>query len=296
MPEVVEICIVSHYLITYIKNKYITNIETNGGRYKNGIPNIDILLNVLPLKITNINSKGKLLWFELLNEKTNEIFIILNTFGLTGIWTFNKLKNSNVLFEINNETNIYFDDQLHYGTFKITNKKGLTKKLNELGDDLLKTPFSDLDFLKKINSLKNKNKKIIDVLMEQKKNGVGSGLGNYLVAEILFHAKISPHRKMIDLSTEDIFVLSNTIKYILKLCYHTCNIGYFGNFTEYIPIHKKQIEKGIFPDFHIDIKIKKNDEFKFCVYRQNIDPFGNKIKKEKILNSRNFYWVENIQK
>ena len=296
MPEVVEICIVSHYLITYIKNKYITNIETNGGRYKNGIPNIDILLNVLPLKITNIDSKGKLLWFELLNEKTNEIFIILNTFGLTGIWTFNKLKNSNVLFEINNETNIYFDDQLHYGTFKITNKKGLTKKLNELGDDLLKTPFSDLDFLKKINSLKNKNKKIIDVLMEQKKNGLGSGLGNYLVAEILYNAKISPHRKMIDLLTEDIFVLSNTIKYILKLCYNTCTIGYFGNFIEYIPIHKKQIEKGIFPDFHIDIKIKKNDEFKFCVYRQNIDPFGNKIKKEKILNLRNFYWVENIQK
>lgn len=296
MPEVVEICVISHYLTTYIKDKYITNIEINGGRYKNGIPNLDIIFNTLPLKIMNINTKGKLLWFELLNEKTNEIFIILNTFGLSGIWTFNKLKNSDILFEINNMINLYFDDQLHYGTFKITNKKGLTKKLNELGDDLLKTQFTDLDFLKKINSLKNKNKKIINVLMEQKKNGLGSGLGNYLVAEILYHAKISPHRKIIDLSTEDIFVLSNTIKYILKLCYHTCNIGYFNYLSDYISLHKKQIEKKIFPSFHNDIIIEKNDVFKFYVYRQNVDPFGNKIKKEKILNSRNFYWVENIQK
>lgn len=296
MPEVVEICIVSHYLTTYIKNKYVTNIEVNGGRYKNGIPNMNLILDVLPLKIANINTKGKLLWFELLNEKTDEIIIILNTFGLTGIWTFDKLRNSDLLFKINNEINLYFDDQLHYGTFKITNKKGLTKKLNELGDDLLKTPFTDLDFLRKINLLRNKNKKIINVLMEQKKNGIGSGLGNYLVAEILYNAKISPHRKIIDLSTEDIFVLSNTIKYILKLCYNTCDIGYFSYLSEYIKLHRKQIEKGIFPNFHNEIIIKKNDVFRFNVYRQNVDSFGNKIKKEKILNSRNFYWVENIQK
>lgn len=296
MPEVVEICLFSHYLITYVKNKYITNVDITGGRYNKGIPNVDVLINAFPLKIINIDTKGKLMWFELLNEKTNEIFILLNTFGLTGIWTFDKLKYSDISFKIDNKINLYFDDQLHYGTFKITDKDGLKKKLNELGDDLLKTEFTNSDFLKKVQSIKNKNYKIINVLMNQKKNGLGSGLGNYLTAEILYHSKISPHRKIIDLSHEDILFLSQTIKYILKLCYLTNNIGYMTLFDDYIELHKKQIKKNIFPNYHNDIELEKNDIFKFYVYRQPNDPYGNNVKKEKIMGERNFYWVENVQK
>ena len=48
--------------------------------------------------------------------------------------------------------------------------------------------------------------------------------------------------------------------------------------------------------YHPDIKLK-DKTFKFLVYRQKLDPNGNKIKAEKINGSdRTTYWVPTVQK
>jgi formamidopyrimidine-DNA glycosylase len=128
--------------------------------------------------------------------------------------------------------------------------------------------------------------------MEQKKNaGLGSGIGNYLVAEILYDSKISPYMKMIDLfnNKNSIKRLEKSIKYIIKLAFITNKTKYFS-----MCIKKKNL-----PNYHPDIIISKNDKFKFKVYRLKIDPFKNPVIGSKIVGygnkKRTTYWAPNVQ-
>ncbi len=114
MPEVCEVCLTAQYL-NWIVGHEITQINVIGGRYlKKDIKGIDKLK--FPLKITGIDTKGKFMWFTLMhNDKT---FYMLNTFGLTGKWSFDKFDRT----EISHVTKIQvnrFCSNLEFHTSKI---------------------------------------------------------------------------------------------------------------------------------------------------------------------------------
>ena len=124
------------------------------------------------------------------------------------------------------------------------------------------------------------------VLMDQKK--VGSGIGNYLAAEILYRAKISPHRLASSLTEEEIKDLTYWIKYMTKLCYVDNHIGYMVDLEE----EANKIDRV---NYHPSIKLKK-EEFEFQVYGLKKDPLGNPVKADKgIVKGRTTYWVPKIQ-
>ena len=300
MPELCEVVFTAQYLLTKLKNRLITSIEVVSGRYTHekliGLDNL-----VYPLKILNIDSKGKFLWFEL--EHKNKKYYAMNTFGLTGHWGFHEENNIRIKITINSdiekEHTLYYTDPRNFGTLKITsNYSDLKDKLDSLGMDLLKTEFTEQQFIKIINDLnktKRKDKKIIEILMAQEKNkGIGSGLGNYLGPEILYRTKLSPHRKMISLTETEIKNLYDSIKYVVKLCYVNNKIGYMEMFKSYVDKHKEGVESGKYPNYHPDVNIG-NDEFKFNVYQQEKDPLGNEVKKSSIVGERTTYWVPSVQ-
>ena len=172
----------------------------------------------------------------------------------------------------------------NFGTFKFsTDREALNKKISQLRPDFLKDDF-DLD------EIRGYKIPIVKILMDQKK--VGSGLGNYLVAEILYRAGISPHRLGSKLSLADIKNLTYWIKYIVKLSYVDNHIGYMVNLDEEANRIKRK-------DYHPDIKLKERT-FKFMVYRKKLDPYGNKVRVDKIVGAggrmRGTYWVPAIQK
>lgn len=296
MPEIVEVCLTAEFMNTYFVNKVITSINIHGGRYLKKDPvGYNIIQNHLPLKITKIDSKGKFLWFELIDNNQNE-FYILNTFGLEGMWGTKQEKHSHIQLKINTKLSLWFTDMRNFGTIKFSNTNDdLIEKLTELGPDLLKTSFTDDEFIVRVNNIcskaKNKNAqklKIVRVLMDQTTNGIGSGIGNYLAPEILYRAKISPHTNICDLTKDQLHILSFNIKYTIKLSYETGKIGYIKKMD-------KSVEKLPRNNYHPDIKINKDDVFEFKVYRQKTDPHNNKVKADKIINERTTYWVPNVQ-
>ena len=303
MPEVCEIIYTTQYLLTKLKGRYLVSMKIISGRYTHeNLSGKNLINKYSPLKIKNIDNKGKFMWFELLNEKQNKIIYMLNTFGLTGHWGFKKNDSSRVQFNIENKDgtkkyNLYYTDARNFGTLKITDDiNDLNTKLNKIGRDLLKTEFTDKDFAKWIKDFKYQDTKIIKILMTQEKNkGLGSGLGNYLAPEILYHAKISPHRILNSLSNKEIKKLSHSIKYILKLCYTNNKIGYMENFKDFIEKHKEKVISGKYPDYHKNINVT-GKEFEFAVYRKKEDPLGNKVIIDKIIGDRSTYWVPTVQK
>ena len=140
--------------------------------------------------------------------------------------------------------------------------------------------------------------KIIKVLMNQdKSNGIGSGLGNYLCSEILYKSKLSPYRTLKSLTRKDIDNLCYSIKYIIKLSYYNNSTTYINSIPKkFIESHKTEIDNGKYPNYHSDIKFKKNQIFEFEIYGKKIDKLGNEIYPDKIINKgRTTYWVKNIQ-
>ena len=303
MPEGVEVCLTAQFLHYLLKGRKITTLQVTGGRYsRHELSGLKDFRSNLPLKVNSVNSKGKFLWFELEND-----YYILNTFGLEGGWGVQKKKHSGIHVTINKNNadsifDLYFSDPRNFGTLKIVKgdngKKELEKKLDSLGSDFLQTSFTDDEFYDRVRMvIKNKNKRnkeIIKILMDQRNNhGLGSGLGNYLVVEILYHAKISPYRKLIefyenkDLSDK----LSQAIKYVVSLSYKTSKIGYLARMDK---IMKKWINKNRRKyNFHNSVKL--NEVFKFKVYKQKTDPSGYKVKADKIISGRTTYWVPELQ-
>ena len=131
---------------------------------------------------------------------------------------------------------------------------------------------------------------------QSKKDGIGSGIGNYLSAEILYDAKISPHRTVEEIYNDDKLIkkLTKSIKLIIKLSYYCNYIGYMERFEDFKKIHDKLVENKKINNYHPNVNIK-NKKFLFNVYRQKLDKNKNKVKGEKIINGRTTYWVPKVK-
>jgi len=269
MPEGPEVKLISEYLNNYFKNTTIISIIFIKGRYTKNLPigYKTFTLN-LPLSVTRVKTKGKFIYFLLENNIS-----IWNTLGMSGDWSKKKIKHSKVCFETD-KGKIYFVDQRNFGTFKFCfNIECLTKKLNDIGPDMLSDNISLKIFIERINIKRNKNKKIGVVLLDQK---TISGIGNYLRSEILWYSKISPHRLISSLNDKEIKLLYKNIIKMIWIYYNTTKA-----------LNKKKITKN-------DIKKIDRDDG-FLVYMQKYDINGNKVKREK-LGMRTIHWVQQHQK
>jgi formamidopyrimidine-DNA glycosylase len=288
MPEGVEICraaeIISHELKNY-KLKKIIKIDENYKKLKGELG------DCLPSKIT-VLSIGKMMIFKL--EDNNYITI---SFGLEGNLSFKEKDYGKIkfVFKKNNETKyLYYNDMISYGNITLHNsKESYNKTIKKLGIDLLQSDIDDNDIVEMINKIKKTkyaSKLVLELLMDQKK--LGSGIGNYLSAEILYDAEISPWRKINSLDKKELKALAHSIRKTMKLFYLTNNSPYL----KYLKPYFNKVDKT---DFHSDIK-EDDEDHEFQVYRQKEDSDGNVVKKDKIIpvnsaKKRTTYWVPSIQ-
>ena len=133
MPEVVEVRKYADFLNKILKNKNIIEINILQGRYKKYGPfeRYNQLKDKLPIKVLDIKTKGKFLYFILEDD-----YYIFSTLGLRGGWTYklnekyqfttlvnnsykkNALNHLNVEFKID-KGSIYYFDMLSFGTLKV---------------------------------------------------------------------------------------------------------------------------------------------------------------------------------
>jgi formamidopyrimidine-DNA glycosylase len=276
MPEGPEVALTAEILDHYLVKKEITKMSVLSGKYsrKKGY-----LSEVpLPLKIIKIDSCGKFMWFELSQQH-----YISCTFGLTGYWSFEEQPHSRIRIDLKSKKipHVFFNDMRNFGTIEYhqTGDK-VVKKINSLRPDFLKDQFT-------LDTITKYKRKIVNVLMDQE--ALGSGIGNYLVAEILYRAKISPHQMCNKMTNTQIKKLEKSVRYIMKLAYKSNHTGYMmvldKQFPDYIPKY----------NYHPKV-VLKTKTFKFKVYLQKVDPKGNSVKAEKgLITGRTTHWVPAIQ-
>lgn len=284
MPEIIEVLITAEVLNQELKDFELIEINFINGRYLNKPFDYDLIKNK---KIIKIASYGKFMYFNFENDT-----YLFNTFGLTGKFSFNYDDNEqikiNLLFKNNDQIiNLYFYDKRGFGWFKIgNNKEELNKILLKKGPDILQNNFSNEQFINLFMKIKNKNINIVKALMDQKK--LFCGLGNYLVAELLYLSKINPFLNIKDLSEEQIINLYDNLKQLLVNLYNYPFEKYIKK--DIIDLHLINLNPHkYFPEI---INIQK---YKFNIYQRDYDDFCNEIITKEIIKDRLLYYCPNVQ-
>src|SRR5690606_34985802 len=134
--------------------------------------------------------------------------------------------------------------------------------LKSIGTDLLQTEVPDDEFKSKLMYYASE-KTISEALMNQ---SIFSGVGNYLKAESLYLARISPNRKVAHLSDDEFANLNQAVRSLIRESYQS------GGST-------LQTYKDLYGN-------TGNFSSRFAVYGQKQDPKGNKVEKTKTKHGR----------
>jgi len=268
MPEGPECRRYALFLGDYTGGEKLTKVEVVSGRYtKKELPGLKEFNEKLPLEIKGVGVHGKFI-YTIFEDKSS----MWSTLGMSGAWQNIETKHTRLKFSFENGKSVYFNDMRNFGTIKLSqDPKQLASKLSSFGPDMLAEDVTSENFLKSIRKKDDQN--ITKVLMDQ---SVIAGVGNYIKAESLYLARISPFKKVSDISDSNLQILNKTIKSVMRESFKTggATIKSYKDFYG---------ESGSFSS-------------RFLVYNQKIDPDGNEVIKEKTPDGRTTHWVPEIQR
>lgn len=245
MPEASECRLMTEYLNKLLKNKCIRSWTFLSGQYdnKNKSPKgFEDFEKNLPLLVESVKCKGKFIYFTLYNEYNN--FYILHSLRMTGRWQNYYDKYCKWVLVLDDDEKLWFRNPRCLATLEFsTSKQVLDDYIQNLGPDILTPSFS----LKKWRELcyKYSKKNITAFLMNQ---SVISGCGNYIKAEALYYAGISPLRKVGSLTDVESEKLYEGVRIIPRLSYNANGVsikdyadenGCKGGFVLKVYGHKK---------------------------------------------------------
>ncbi len=228
MPEGPEVHIIADKLNSLLAGKVLYKLLVNANTFPEFHNTIKKYLAPIMydsykatskhVKILNVDCKGKFLYFKLAlmaDGKQEAVRYIGNHLGLTGHWLKTKGKYTQLVLGYLDDSvqYVYYDDMRKFGDFLWLTPAELQKKLASLGPDVV-TGFSYETYLQAID-IKSK-KPIASIIHDQK---IFSGIGNYLRAEILYHADIDPFKTINQLTNVEKKRLYESIIYMSKKIY-----------------------------------------------------------------------------
>jgi len=266
MPEGPEVRKYAMDLAKRVSGRTLSGVHVLSGRYADKLPTgLEEIKAQLPIEVIGAGAHGKFLYWILKDE-----FSIWNTLGMSGRWSGQQEKHSRVKF-ILSDGEVFFDDIRNFGTLKfVRGKFRLLEKLKSLGPDMLAQDVSSEEFIRCMR--KKQGWEITKALMDQ---SVVAGVGNYIKADSLWLARISPHRKIVDLDDKELDNLCRAIKQIMRESFNSggATISSYRSFDG---------SKGEYSQ-------------KFLVYNQKTDPDGNEVIKEQTADNRATHWCPAIQ-
>lgn len=277
IPEGVEVKLSADLIRPLVVGKHIIDAAPSpNGRYAGLASNVAGLEEFLKVvnfffpKVIDVRTKGKFMYWSFEND-----WYMYCTFGMSGQFSPTKGKHPSFVISVGENTidtkEVFFNDPRHFGTIKfVKGENNLKKKLAELGwDPLNNDPASYISTVRKVS---NSNKPIGQLLMDQK---LFAGVGNYIRAEALYQAKISPWRPGSAISKEEVVKLFDALVEVMDVSYQHQGATISTYSTPYG-------EEGKYSSC-------------FKVYGQKQDPMGNQIVKEETPEGRAIHWCPAIQ-
>lgn len=289
MPEIAEVAINRDWLSSRLVGKQLHSMRfhPHSRYYNSDIANGDGALNILAVSIRNfrvveVGSKGKLLYIHLHANQIPPMRAVVDRWlhinhGMSGGWKYptfggpwdglGKHDAWSITTQGGQETTYY--DARRFGTLKLLNSAEHLEALEKLGPDVLTATQEQI-----YGSIGggSHNQTIRQVLLNQ--NRV-SGIGNYLVSEILYRASVNPARKLGDVYIGEIQRIAFMAQVAAKDSYN------YGGCT----LHSWRNPEGG----------KGEYQTRLSVYGREICPLQHKVTKEKDGTGRTSYWCAECQ-
>jgi DNA-formamidopyrimidine glycosylase len=270
IPEGPEVATMARQLRERLVSERVVDAQIVSGRYQRHGPPIgwQDLCGQLPLTVGDIRVRGKLIHMDLGSTH------ILSTLGMTGWWSF-ETGDHHERVRFTTQTGITFslNDPRNFGSLRVADQEEVERRMGQFGPDLLNEVVPLDVFRKRFDTKRNRKRTIAEALMDQR---VVCGIGNYLKAEVLYAARISPWRKVADLADEEIVTLHDSAVQLIRLSYS------LGGAT---------IQNYRTPDNEGGLYSRR-----FAVYGQDADPVGNSVIREKTPEGRTTHWVPQLQR
>lgn len=239
-----------------------------------------MLLRREHLTIATIVSHGKFMHWRFDDSADRPIAWLHCTHGMTGQWTWDHEEKFLAFAfryfptdKLLSESFVFFRDQRRFGTLKfVFNVREHEEKLASLAPCVFdrSVPFEEF-----AQRAREHGRKIVgEALMDQR--ALVAGVGNYMRAEILYDARISPHRTLSSLDDAELARVWNSMHGVADASYaskgatfrtHRNLDGSSGTYTS---------------------------EMK--VYGKRIDPLGNDVVRVPDSKNRTMWWVPVIQR
>ena len=181
----------------------------------------DLIESQLPLSIDEIVDRGKRIIF-VTNNKHMQDSAFVFFYAMQGYIRFKECKHDQMVIILSRKKKngsleeckrLYYGDVRFLGFIKYcTTPEQIIDIFKSIGPDYSKGEVTLNMFKEKLSNKRIKTKKIADFLLDNKQ---GSSLGNWMRAEILYIACISPYRELKDLSKKDI---KRLYKAIIRIC------------------------------------------------------------------------------
>jgi DNA-formamidopyrimidine glycosylase len=253
MPESAEVKLTTDYLDKVLTNQVVSNWVFTGGQYSDEDPEgYAEFEDDLPLLVSYVGCKGKMIYICLCDESSQ--FFVIHSMRTSGSWRDEPGPYARWYIELDTGKRVWYHDTRCLGTLQfISDETEFNNILGSLGPDILSDNFS-LDTWKKLTKT-YENKNVCSFLMDQQ---IISGCGNYIKAEALYYAKISPLRTMKTLTENESERLYQGLRIIPRQAYihkglsirdYTDNKGRKGFFEESLKVYgKKTASKLKTPD------------------------------------------------
>jgi len=268
MPEGAECKLAAEGLARALTDRTIVGIEIVSGRYaKKPFDGYAELVSELPKRVVGAGCHGKFIYI-LLDGGDSSLW---STLGMTGHWSRGLSSHTRVRLSLDDGTEVCYSDTRNFGTLKWSRgRRRLSEKLRTLGPDMLSDDVSHERFQAAL--LRKPKWTLTEALMDQ---GIIAGVGNYVKAESLWHARLSPHRKVDSLCQEEFEILNDSIKKVLRDSYQSLG----ATIKSYKDFEGK---KGGYGE-------------RFSCYGRELDSDGEEVTREETLDGRTTWWVPTRQ-
>lgn len=239
----------------------LLSVTPLSGRYTKK-PIEGISASRFPLIIESVGCKGKFIYWTFKDTDT----VIFNTLGMSGAWS-NVPRHARVKFETS-EGDLFFNDPRNFGTLKFCNRKDLKTKLDSLGPDMLNEKVEAKTFIERLR--KHPDITLAEALMSQ---WIVSGVGNYLKADSLWLAKLSPWRKVSQSTDEQLASLCESVSNVIRT-------AYLNGGSTILTYKGFDGEEG---------------RHSMLVYGRKTDPNGEEVVCQETPDGRTTWWVPRVQ-
>jgi DNA-formamidopyrimidine glycosylase len=261
MPEIAEVYTTAQLLNEKFKGKTLIGIEHHTSKCLYGDPS-----NCYQTKVKRIRSRGKKIIFDLASGEY--IMVALMMEGKLHLKPANK--HLHVTLYFNDGSNLYYCESRPFGgVYYCTGDDELEACLENVGPDLVQDGITEDQWLKTWRRTRSK-RTIAELLLDQR---IFAGIGNYLRADILYHARIYPMATLDSLTDEDLIIL-----------YHST-----------MKIIGRAVEAKGYSIVSYSLPDGSKGGYESLVYGHDEDVKGRPVEKTK-LGQRTIHWVPKVQK